>query len=60
MSARTRRWLAVLMLAGLGILPVDTSCTPKPDCHQWPGTHAERMPSHQHYMWTCAPGGGVS
>jgi hypothetical protein len=55
-----RRWLAALMLPGLVILPVDTSCTPKPDCHQWPGTHAERMPSHQHYMWTCSPGGGAS
>jgi hypothetical protein len=57
------RWLrraAALAAVLLAVALVDTSCTPKPDCHQWPGTHAERMPSHQHYMWTCAPGGGVS
>jgi hypothetical protein len=60
MADFTRRWLAAAMLAALAVLPVDTSCTPAPDCRQWPGTHAQRMPSHQHYMWTCAPGGGAS
>jgi hypothetical protein len=58
MTARGRRWLAALMLAALGILPVDTSCTPPPKCAA--GQTAQRMPSHQHYMWTCAPGGPAS
>lgn len=60
MSARAPRRLAAVILLALSVLAVDTSCTAKPDCHQWPGTHAQRMPSHQHYLWTCSPGGGAS
>jgi len=36
----------------------DTSFTPKPHCA--PGQTAQRMPSHQHFLWTCAPGGPAS
>jgi hypothetical protein len=46
------------MLAGLVILPVDTSCTPPPKCAT--GQSAQRLPSYQGQMWTCAPGGPAS
>ena len=49
--------LLALALAGCRV-QADTSFTPKPHCGA--GQAAQRMPSHQHYMWTCAPGGPAS
>lgn len=56
-AAVIRRVLPLALLA-LALLPVDTSCTAPPHCAA--GQTAQRMPSHQRYMWTCAPGGPAS
>ena len=53
--------LALILAAALcGCrIQADTSFTThKPHCA--PGQTAQRMPNHQHYMWTCAPGGPAS
>lgn len=52
------RRLAPLALVALAILPVDNSCTAPPSCAA--GQTAQRLPSHQGQMWTCAPGGPAS
>lgn len=60
-----RRWplitltLAVALSASGCRIQADTSFTThKPHCA--PGQSAQRMPNHQHWMWTCAPGGPAS
>ena len=50
--------MAVILGASGCRVEFDTSLTPKPNCAA--GQTAQRMPSHQHYMWTCAPGGPAS
>lgn len=57
-SRRLARRLVPLAIVFLSVAAVDTSCTPPPHCAA--GQTAQRMPSHQHYMWTCAPGGPAS
>jgi hypothetical protein len=47
-----------LALAGCRIQADTSFTTHKPHCAS--GQTAQRMPNHQHYMWTCAPGGPAS
>ena len=57
MSARTVVAVigALLLAVALSGCWVDTSFTRPPKCGT--GQALQRLPSHQHYMWTCAPGG---
>jgi len=59
----TARAIAAAVLTALALsgcrIQADTSFTTrKPHCA--PSQTAQRMPDHQHYMWTCAPGGPAS
>ena len=61
-AASVPGWLAALALAvslsGCRIQANTSFTTHKPSCAA--GQSAQRMPNHQHYMWTCAPGGPAS